>query len=74
VVAEIYSPDKEWLNLIRDRKDQDAIEYYKSKSDGDLLSGVMHGKTVFEHTLYKAANGLIDPRQCLRFESLAQHG
>ncbi|MCE2679886.1 MAG: Flp pilus assembly complex ATPase component TadA [Burkholderiales bacterium] len=74
VVAELYSPDKEWLNLIRDRKDQEAIEYYQSTSDGNLLSGDMSGKTVFEHTLYKASRGLIDPRQCLRFESLTQHG
>ncbi len=71
VVAEVYSPDKDWLNLIRDRKDQDAIEYYKSQSDGCITSENMTGKTVFEHTIYKATKGLIDPRNCLRFEGMS---
>ena len=30
--------------------------------------GDMKGKTIFEHTLYKALRGWVDPRQCERFD------
>lgn len=69
VVAEIYQPDEHWLDLVREGNDADALDWYRSHSDGDLHSPNMDGKTVFEHTLYKALNGQVDARQCSRFEA-----
>lgn len=68
VVAEMLIPDKEWLRLIREGKDAEAVSYYRSFSDGQFNSSNMNGKTVFEHTLYKALNQMVDPRQCERFD------
>ena len=34
-----------------------------------LTTPDMNGKTVFEHALYKSYIGLIDPRNCERFDS-----
>ncbi|MFP5478026.1 MAG: GspE/PulE family protein [Gammaproteobacteria bacterium] len=69
VVAEIYQPDEHWLDLVREGNDAEALEWYRSHSDGDLHSPNMDGKTVFEHTLFKALNGQADARQCARFEA-----
>ncbi|PQJ26117.1 hypothetical protein BSZ31_15345 [Limnobacter sp. SAORIC-690] len=69
VVAEILTPDRKWLNLIRQGKDYEAMMYYRSKSDGNFKSENMDGKTVFEHTLFKALQGDVDPRHCERFDS-----
>jgi type II secretory ATPase GspE/PulE/Tfp pilus assembly ATPase PilB-like protein len=69
VVGEMLMPDRKWLSLIRDAKDYEAVVYYRSMSDKKLESPDMTGKTVFEHTLYKAITGLVDPRQCERFDS-----
>ncbi|HEX4879665.1 MAG TPA: ATPase, T2SS/T4P/T4SS family [Limnobacter sp.] len=69
VVAELFSPDQQWLTLIRHGRDYDAVSYYRSKSDGLFDSPDMSGKTVFEHTLYKALQGWVDPRMCERFDS-----
>jgi len=69
VVAEILTPDRKWLNLIRQGKDYEAMMYYRSKSDGNFKSENMDGKTVFEHTLHKALLGEVDPRHCERFDS-----
>lgn len=69
VVAEILTPDRKWLNLIRQSKDYEAMMYYRSKSDRDFESPNMTGKTVFEHAIYKALTGDIDPRNCERFDS-----
>jgi general secretion pathway protein E len=69
VVAELFVPDRHWLSLIRERRDQEAIDYYRSFSDGNLSSSDMTGKTVFEHSVSKAMRGIIDPRVCARFEN-----
>lgn len=69
VVAEMLMPDDEWLKAIREGRDDLAIEVYRSRSDMDLNSRDMTGKTVFEHALYKALNGISDARQCTRFEN-----
>lgn len=68
VVAEMMMPDNDWLRLIRDSKDTEAAAHYRSSSDRNLLSGNMDGKTVFEHTLFKASQGTVDVRQCSRFD------
>ncbi len=69
VVAELFVPDRHWLSLIRERKDQEAIDHYRSFSDRNLASSNMQGKTVFEHAVSKALRGMIDPRVCARFEN-----
>ncbi len=69
VVAEMFMPDETWLELVRQKKDYDAVAHYRSFSDGDFRSPNMTGKTVFEHALYKATLGLIDPRRCQSFDS-----
>lgn len=69
VVAEILSPDGEWLALIKQGKDLEALQHYRASSDGRFDSADMTGKTVFEHTLYKALQGQVDVTQCERFGS-----
>lgn len=69
VVAEVYSPDSQWLTMIRNSKDYEAVRYFRSKSDRIYDSQDMTGKTVFEHALYKSLLGLVDPRVCERFDS-----
>lgn len=69
VVAEMLIPDREWLQLTRAGKDYEAMVHYRSASDGKYDSEDMRGKTVFQHTLYKASYGLVDPRACQQFSS-----
>lgn len=69
VVAELLSPDRKWLNHIRKGEDYEALMHYRSESDRDFRSPNMNGKTVFEHCLYKSINGIVDLRQCERFDS-----
>ncbi|HEX4918659.1 MAG TPA: ATPase, T2SS/T4P/T4SS family [Limnobacter sp.] len=69
VVAEVLAPDVNWLSLIRQSRDYDAVQYFRSKSDGKFDSPDMTGKTVFEHALYKALLGQVDLRVCERFDS-----
>lgn len=69
VVAEMLMPDEDWLRPIRESRDADAVEVYRSRSDRDLTSSNMDGKTVFEHTLLKAYRGHVDARQCSRFDN-----
>lgn len=69
VVAEMLCPDRTWLDLIQQHRDHEAVQYFRSHSDRQPASANQTGKTVFEHTLYKAAQGWVDPRQCERFDS-----
>lgn len=69
VVAEMLMPDEDWLRPIREGRDADAVEVYRSRSDRDFTSSNMDGKTVFEHTLLKAYRGHVDARQCSRFDN-----
>lgn len=69
VVAEMLMPDREWLKHIREGRDHEAVAYYRQNGDGDFRSGDMTGKTVFEHTLWKALQGDVDVRQCERFDA-----
>lgn len=68
-VAEMFQPDRKWLELTRNGDDQGALDHYRSFSDKDFYSDDMTGKTVFEHTLYKALRGWVDIRQCEAFET-----
>lgn len=68
-VAEMYQPDRKWLELTRSGDDHGAADHYRSFSDKDFYSDDMTGKTVFEHTLYKALRGWVDVRECEAFET-----
>ena len=72
VVAEMMIPDEEWLELTRDSRDIEAARHFRSMSDGRFDSEDMQGKTVFEHALFKALTGQIDPRYVARFGSFAR--
>lgn len=69
VVAELWQPDRQWLQWVRENEDYRALLHYRSYSDGDFCSENMNGKTVFEHALFKAINGLVDPRDCEEFDT-----
>jgi general secretion pathway protein E len=68
VVAELVLPYRRWLEFTREGRDYEAMVHYRQGSDGKFDSPDMKGKTIFEHTLYKAFRGLVDPRQCERFD------
>jgi general secretion pathway protein E len=72
IVAEMLRPDRVWLKRVREYDDDAALEQYRSASDGCLQSPDMTGKTVFEHTLYKALQGQVDVRSCEEFESFTR--
>lgn len=69
VVAEMLMPDEDWLKHIRAGHDTAAVEVYRSASNLRLDHPDMTGKTVVEHTLYKALTGTVDARQCSRFDT-----
>lgn len=69
VVAEMLTPDEDWLRPVRDGNDTEAVNVYRSKSNRDLMNDDMTGKSVFEHTLYKALHGQVDARQCSAFDT-----
>lgn len=69
VVAEMLMPDEEWLRHVREGNDTEAMNVYRSRSNRDLMSPDMTGKTVFEHTLFKALHGQVDARQCSAFDT-----
>lgn len=70
VVAEMMIPDRRWLELTRGGLDYEATVHYRQMSDGRFDTPSMTGKTVLEHALFKALDGMVDPRQCQRFDSL----
>lgn len=69
VVAEMWQPDRTWLQHVRAGDDYAGLLHYRSHSDADFCSENMDGKTVFEHALFKAIHGQIDPRECNTFDS-----
>lgn len=72
IVAEMLRPDRTWLRLVRNNDDDGAVMHFRSTSDHDFLSPDMTGKTVFEHTLWKALQGEIDVRNCEEFDSFSR--
>ena len=68
VVAELVLPYRRWLEFTREGRDYEAMVHYRQGSDGHFDTPDMKGKTIFEHTLYKALRGWVDPRQCERFD------
>lgn len=72
LVAEVYQPSRKFLEAMRKGDDYGAEAEWRSNSDGLFDTPRMAGKTLFEHALYKAFMGLIDPREVERFELLDQ--
>lgn len=60
VVAEMWQPDRKWLDLTRAGDDHGALNYYRSLGDGDFTSENMTGKTTFDHALLRAWRGQVD--------------
>ncbi|MEX3960180.1 ATPase, T2SS/T4P/T4SS family [Trinickia sp. EG282A] len=73
VVAEMYQPSRNFLQAMRGNDDYGAERIWRSESDKRFDSPNMRGKTMFEHALYKAYTGLIDPRQVETFELFDQY-
>jgi len=71
ICAEMLMPEASWLDLSAEGKDREAIlQWRRDQSDRDLTSPNMDGKLVSEHAMFKALNGLIDPREIERFVQL----
>jgi type II secretory ATPase GspE/PulE/Tfp pilus assembly ATPase PilB-like protein len=71
ICAEMLMPEDNWLDLSSQGKDREAIRWWRhAHSDRNLMSENMNGKLVSEHAIYKAAHGLIDPREIERFTQL----
>ncbi|HDR9034169.1 TPA: Flp pilus assembly complex ATPase component TadA [Burkholderia vietnamiensis] len=73
VVAEMYQPTRNFLQAMRRNDDFEAERIWRSEGDKRFDSPNMRGKTMFEHALYKAYTGLIDPRQVETFELFDQY-
>lgn len=69
VVAEMMTPTREVLQAMRQGDQFKAERLWRATSDGRFDSPNMEGKTVFEHALYKAYLGIIDPREVEEFEA-----
>ncbi len=69
VVAEMMQPTRMELRYIRENSEFEAEKLWRNRSDKQFDTPRMEGKTVFEHALYKAYLGEIDPRVVERFET-----
>jgi general secretion pathway protein E len=67
VVAEIIQPDREFLSLMRERREFEAVDHWLAGGDGQYDTPNMQGKTVFHHAFYLALQGLIDATVPERF-------
>lgn len=63
VVCEMVEFDDLMLNYIREERTNDLYRHWISQSDGKYDSINMTGKSSMECAIYKAGNGLIDPRE-----------
>ncbi|QOU76429.1 Type II/IV secretion system protein (plasmid) [Janthinobacterium sp. HH102] len=62
VAAEIIVPDSQLRGHIRDKNWVDAENVWRKSRKTGFSNPDMTGKTAFEHALYKASQGIIDPR------------
>ncbi|WP_028214410.1 ATPase, T2SS/T4P/T4SS family [Paraburkholderia mimosarum] len=62
LAMELYRPTPEFLDRIAVRDWRGAEEAWRRERKADFNSADMTGKTIYEHALYKASQGLIDPR------------
>lgn len=61
VVAEIIMPDTTILKMLHAGRDVEAEEYWRSTRRTGFDHPDSTGKTAFEHGLYKASLGMVDP-------------
>lgn len=74
VVAEIYVPTDDDLPLIRKRAWTELEANWRRTRKAAFDEPDMTGKTAFEHALYKACVGTIDPRDIeAEFESFISY-
>ncbi|WP_321883993.1 ATPase, T2SS/T4P/T4SS family [Burkholderia cepacia] len=62
LAMELYRPTPEFLERVSVRDWRGAEQVWRSSRKSDFADADMTGKTVYEHALYKASCGLIDPR------------
>ncbi|AIV73823.1 type II/IV secretion system family protein (plasmid) [Burkholderia pseudomallei] len=62
LAMELYRPTPEFLARVAARDWSGAEEVWRTSRKTDFANADMTGKTVYEHALYKASQGLIDPR------------
>jgi type II secretory ATPase GspE/PulE/Tfp pilus assembly ATPase PilB-like protein len=62
LAMELYRPTAEFLEKVAVRDWRGAEKVWRSERIAGFGDADMTGKTVYEHALYKAASGIIDPR------------
>ncbi|KUY77605.1 MULTISPECIES: ATPase, T2SS/T4P/T4SS family [unclassified Burkholderia] len=62
LAMELYRPTPDFLERVSARDWRGAEQVWRSSRKTDFADADMTGKTVYEHALYKASRGLIDPR------------
>ncbi|MBN3776561.1 Flp pilus assembly complex ATPase component [Burkholderia sp. Ac-20345] len=62
LAMELYRPTPEFLERVALRDWRGAEQVWRTGRKTDFADADMTGKTVYEHALYKASQGLIDPR------------
>ena len=62
LAMELYRPTPEFLDRVGARDWRGAEKVWRSERITGFGDADMTGKTIFEHALYKASMGIIDPR------------
>ncbi|WP_408458353.1 ATPase, T2SS/T4P/T4SS family [Paraburkholderia sediminicola] len=62
LAMEIYRPTSEFLDRVAVRDWRGAEKVWRAERIAGFGDADMTGKTIYEHALYKAAMGIIDPR------------
>ena len=74
LAAELYRPTPEFLERIAERDWAGARRVWRGERKTGFNEADMTGKTLYEHALYKASKGLIDPQFINRsMQSFAQY-
>lgn len=63
ICAEVIRPDDNVLELLRERRDSEALKAYRMTRTHDFRSSNMTGKTSYEAAIYKVSAGMIDPNE-----------
>lgn len=74
VVAEIVVPDKVIRQGIAEGSDEKTEDYWRKSRTAVYDDPDMTGKTAYEHALYKASQGLVDPRDIEREFGISLEG
>jgi type II secretory ATPase GspE/PulE/Tfp pilus assembly ATPase PilB-like protein len=62
LAMEIYRPTPEFLDRVLERDWRGAEKVWRNERRTGFDDPDMTGKTIYEHALYKASQGIIDPR------------